>query len=195
VGLLVGAWFYDRASLRRDVHALQSRLAAEAPTPAAEDSMASPHAASVDPSRQVVRLTAPFATPSALPAAAPRPAEPSPPSVEDQHAFLQASFDGQTTDASWARSSRAQLEDDIRRRLPASSSLHSVDCRSSICKADIVHADETGYRTFVNSTFATDPGERSAWRGPLAMWRSGSGEDWTMTVFFGKDGEPLPALP
>jgi hypothetical protein len=191
---LGAAWLNDRRTLEHEILSTRLNRAAERtafsplqemawPSPTAVPSVSSPVAAGsiaspLDP-------TLPTEIPAMQPNAAP------PPSIEDQHAFLQTTFEQQRADMTWAREARSTLTADIERRLPKSSSIRTLECRTALCRAEIRHADEAGYRDLMSSQFS---GEQSHWSGAFLLWRSGQGDNWDMTMFFAKPGAEMPSL-
>jgi hypothetical protein len=113
--------------------------------------------------------------------------KPTTPSIGDQRAYLQMGFEKEPVDRAWARDAQRELSAAIQRQIAASASLTSVECRSSLCRADIAFDGPADYRSFLRES-------RPLWAGPSALIRVGSGDDWSMVAFFAKPGQPLPIL-
>ena len=124
---------------------------------------------------------------TAQPVRAPEESKPAAPSMEDQRAYLQTGFDREPVDRTWARDARTELRSAIQKRIPTSASLSNVECRSSLCRAEIAFEGPEDYRRFLRDS-------RPVWTGASALVRTGSGEDWSMVGFFAKPGQTLPIL-
>jgi hypothetical protein len=110
-------------------------------------------------------------------------------SIRDQQSRLQTVFDEQPVDSSWAPAAQSDLLDGLRRRLPSQSSVEVAECRSTLCRAEIWHKDQADYTEFLmNMT--------KVWKGDLIASKSTEAgpDEWAMTVFLSKPGNPFPLL-
>lgn len=110
-------------------------------------------------------------------------------------AAVEQAFTAEPIDASWATSTRATLTDHLSALSRMSSSaVGPVDCRSSICRVEVVHHDADGARRFADKAF-TDPGER-AWNGPVVIATPEIRGDGSvaMVMYLGREGTELVKL-
>jgi type II secretory pathway pseudopilin PulG len=92
---------------------------------------------------------------------------------------MTAKFEEEPLDASWARATQADVTEGLRDGLPAQSTVGRLECRSTMCRAEIKHANEEDYRSFAMTSLGFWVGRASAIRSAPP----GSGEH-SMTVFF-----------
>lgn len=141
---------------------------------------------------------APAPTPVAAPqqssveAMAEAPAPPPAPSQEDQVAYVEAVYSQQPRDPSWARDSLARLTDGIAEQL-GTSTLESLECRESLCKAELRHSDAADFSGFIDRLIGN---ANALWTGPLQSFREPIGPDGVVrnAIYFAKDGTELPRL-
>lgn len=69
--------------------------------------------------------------------------------VADRRAQLQARFETQPVDASWAMQSRQQLSADLGKYTNADIRVRDVECRSSLCRIALASTDRAAQQTFV----------------------------------------------
>jgi hypothetical protein len=114
-------------------------------------------------------------------------------SLESQKAFLEHSFSTQAPDASWSRKARAEVNDIFQPLTNQDTRLVSADCRSTLCRIELVHPTEEGFHAFM--TTAMNGGMRG-WKGPGSGGMLQTDPDGTVrTVFYlAKEGTELPML-
>jgi hypothetical protein len=161
---------------------------------------------------QAARLPVVVQTPVAaaeIAAAAPTPAAAAPPSEsaadseaahakrweDDARASLtsvESAFAAEPTNEPWAAPTRVALRD----RLTAvsrsmSSAVHEIDCRSSICRVEVVYRDADASRQFNEKAF-TDPNDR-AWNGPVVITPPQANPDGSVAavMYLGREGTSL----
>jgi len=119
----------------------------------------------------------------------PAPSRPQELPTDERRVHFHQAFEKEAFDASWARSSRLDLESRIRRLKPDDATLESVDCRTTICRATIVTRGEKAYRNFMNSVVVGPAGDH-VWEGPMfaSKEREEPNGDWVLTIFFGQKG-------
>jgi hypothetical protein len=110
-------------------------------------------------------------------------------------ASVEQAFTAEPTDAGWATATRGALVDHLNAvsRMSASA-LGAIDCRSSICRVEVVHHDAEGARQFAAKAF-TDPSER-AWNGPVVIATPELRADGSvaMVMYLGREGAELVKL-
>jgi hypothetical protein len=117
------------------------------------------------------------------------PAEPAAePSIADQQTNLQARFAGEGIDAGWASTSRLALRDDLGRFSGKDVRILDVECRSSLCRAELLLTSHEAGRTFMESWLRA-----RSWRGPGFV----ASDDETaggakLVVYLGRPGNDLP---
>jgi len=200
VVVLVGAYAADAyyaqkaqvAALRGEVDKLreqQARLAVQAARPPV-----------------IVRTQVAAETPAVASATAPVTAPPSEPPAdseaarakrweEDARANLTAvegAFATEPTNEPWAGSTRVALRDRLTAiSRSAGSALHDIDCRSSICRVEVVYRDADASRQFNEKAF-TDPTDR-AWDGPVVITPPQTNSDGSLAtvMYLGREGTSL----
>jgi hypothetical protein len=171
------------------LRAQQDRLEIEARRPALV--VRTQAAGAAEPSR--------VAPSSALPATggdhASDPATPDQRWEEDaraSQASVEHAFAAEPIDQAWAAPTRSALQDRlVSLARPLASSLHGIDCRSSICRVEIFHRDADAARRFAQTAF-TDLQEQ-AWSGPAVLLPARSTPDGGVTVvmYLGREGTSL----
>ena len=107
-------------------------------------------------------------------------------------ASVEESFAAEPANPSWAAPTRLALLDRLGSASRASgSSLGNVDCRSSICRVEVVHRDADGSRQFSQTAF-TDPHDQ-AWNGPVVIMPPQANPDGSlaMVMYLGREGTSL----
>jgi hypothetical protein len=104
---------------------------------------------------------------------------------------VEVAFTSEAIDRSWAPDARGELRQHLAALLPASSSLRDVDCRSSICRVEMVHANAKESGAFVQKAFMG--GKDSAWNGPGMVMPVQVNSDGTVAVavYLGRDDDSL----
>jgi hypothetical protein len=139
------------------------------------------------------RSVGPQATPSASPGAAPPPEPPAAPppinvALEDTRDTLDARFHSESADRGWALEASVLIRKNLEGVIAGNSQLLSLDCRASLCRAEVKHDDLAAHQAFIQNAFVTAP---ASWQGPtLASYREdGRARGGIVSVlFFGRDG-------
>ncbi|MGK3989356.1 hypothetical protein WME99_40290 [Sorangium sp. So ce136] len=123
------------------------------------------------------------------PAPSAAPAEPSTP--EERAAKHDLVFQAERVDHAWAREASHKLRDGIESILPTGA-LRSVECRNTLCKAELVCADRDEVATFFEQGFRR---QDRFWQGAATVLKTGETPDgkWTMAAFFARDGSMIPS--
>jgi hypothetical protein len=116
------------------------------------------------------------------------------PSHEDQRAYIQTVFTRQTVDAMWSRETTAHLRgwfDDI---AGSGAAVRSVDCRASLCRAELFISTTQEAERVVHELLFQDPDR--GWRGPMRgePERIAPNGEISYVVFLAKEGTELPSL-
>jgi hypothetical protein len=114
--------------------------------------------------------------------------------MTDHIAHIEAAFDQQAVDGSWATGATAKLEQGLSRIAKGSRDLAQIECRSSLCRARYDGNDPSKCEEF-----ARDAAHQTApyfWEGPYTVkidpGRGGSG--CSVSMMFGREGTDLPAI-
>lgn len=103
-------------------------------------------------------------------------------------------FAREATDAAWAAQARSRLEAQLPRVTPAGSHVRSLECRTSLCRLELVHDNRAAYRELVERAFLDTShhiGEGPAFSAQLDTTSDGR----LITVaYLGRRGQPLPQL-
>jgi hypothetical protein len=139
-------------------------------------------------------MVAPEPAPSAQPADR-RPARPagSPaPSYEDLTAYYQTSLEAQSIDVNWSRDATRRLRG-VFGQYPAAA-IKSVECRQTICRAELTHDSDADARTFMEKW--QYGGARLEWQGPIMGGVVGPAAGGTArSVFYlAREGTEFPRL-
>jgi hypothetical protein len=107
-----------------------------------------------------------------------------------------AAFAEEGTDDRWASATRLHLTERLKAALPTPASLRQIECRSSMCRVEIVQSDKEALRRFAN-TFFTDPAGPAWDGGAYVTYPQGMPEhDIPVVMFLTKKGtSPLPSPP
>jgi hypothetical protein len=71
--------------------------------------------------------------------------------AEDYRPYLQMQFLQQAPDVSWARQAKSELDTGLGHLLDKRSSMTSIECRSSLCRVELMHQDESAYASFADA--------------------------------------------
>ncbi|WP_437554868.1 hypothetical protein WME97_22800 [Sorangium sp. So ce367] len=187
----------ELARMREDMGALSRAIEATKSGPALAGAAPRPER----------RIEAAAPAPAAPPAEAPAAPAPEPPGEENESAptverraaalaavreRLEDTFTQQGTDARWSAEAREAAREKLSAALPDTSSLRSIECRSSMCRVETVHQDFEQYEQFVRSTFMNP--QEALWRGgfftlPVNDPREG---ELVTVAYVGREGAPLP---
>ncbi|WP_434048350.1 MULTISPECIES: hypothetical protein [Sorangium] len=111
---------------------------------------------------------------------------------EEAAAKHDLAFEAEQVDRGWAPEAVRQVRGGIEAILP-SGALRSVECRRTLCKAEIVCADSDEVATFFEQGFRR---QDRFWRGAATVLKTGETADgkWTMAAFFAREGSMLSRL-
>jgi hypothetical protein len=113
---------------------------------------------------------------------------PLPVRLEDQREILDARFNAEVTDRSWEREARQLVEKQLGSFVPDGSRLVSIDCRASLCRAEVRHPDMASHQQLIRDAFASGT---TSWPGAtLASYREPQRQNDPVisVLFFGRDG-------
>ena len=188
----------SQRSAERRMRALEERygeaLADASDTPAPAEPLPSlPRApmAPLVPLNQGPASEPPVAAPPAK-ATSDRPSEESVPTPQDQVAYVGSIFSNQRPDQGWASATEQTIGTAMRKHA-GNSSVESLECRSTLCRARIVHRDEDGFQAFIVSSIV---GPTRYWKGAIQSLRDEDTGDGRIrsTMFFMKEGQDMPFL-
>lgn len=109
---------------------------------------------------------------------------------DDVRDALNSRFYGEAYDSSWSASARQKFQTQLSEALPEGSRLVSVECRSSMCRAEISHRDIKAHQSFVQNAFAPP---RAHWDGPtmVSLEDEPGTNNVTSVAFWGREGQAL----
>lgn len=194
-------WSYKNSQGRDDMRAAQYRQSAQQQSELDELRREIREARAVTIALQPRPTVTPSAVPSARPDASndvvPANAESAavpPPRKEltfqDVRDGLSARLYAESYDPSWSAAARKRIEERLSAALPGGSRLVSVDCRSSICRAEVSQPDFDAHRKFVQAAFA-DPSV--SWEGPtmVTLGEEPGSRMVTSVAFLAREGRDL----
>ena len=116
------------------------------------------------PSLAPADIAAPPAAASAVDPETPAPSRAEPPADAEEAylAFVTEAFDAELSDPRW--SAAGELRPKLTAALPPGSVLRSLDCRTSLCRVETVHANHETYRAFTDH-FAPTATRPALWSG------------------------------
>jgi len=116
------------------------------------------------------------------------------PEIGEVRARLDQQFANERADADWAGGAQKAAADKFSAALPASSELHALACRASMCKMETVHQDMEHYQRFLQDAFMK-PGGRP-WNGGFfsSMVPDPTGDKLVMVSYLAREGEELPRI-
>lgn len=99
-------------------------------------------------------------------------------------------FQTQRVDAEWAKQATSELHDGIEKLLPEGA-LRSVECRATLCRAELVCADAAAVSAFVDGALRA---EDRVWKGAASVLKTGETRDgaWEVSAFFAREGTTMP---
>lgn len=111
--------------------------------------------------------------------------------VAERRVHLQSRFAAQDVDPGWASTARQELGDDLRRSAGKDVRVQDVECRSSLCRAELVLTSHEAGNAFMESWL-----HQRAWTGPGFVANDEASPDGTprMIMFLGRPGTELPHL-
>ncbi len=111
-------------------------------------------------------------------------------SVHEAQAQVAATFDVERLDWSWSAAAETSLRRAVETELPERSRLRQVECRSTMCRVDVEHAELDGHTALVRALIARRP-----WNAPMyAPPPANSGDGLSATLFVAREGHQLVGL-
>lgn len=112
-------------------------------------------------------------------------------SAADLRIHLQARFAAQGTDPGWASTARRELSEDLGRFGDMGVRVHDVECRSSLCRAELLLTSHEAESAFMESWL-----RHRSWTGPgfAASDEIGPADTPKMIMFLARPGSELPRL-
>jgi hypothetical protein len=120
------------------------------------------------------------------------PAEPKPElTTADQRIFLQSRFAIEKVDVAWATTARQEVSADLAKVNANGVTLQGVECRASLCRAELVSASPEAALAFSESYL-----RQRTWTGPGFMSSDEQNPDGSRrtVMFLGRAGTELPYL-
>jgi hypothetical protein len=123
------------------------------------------------------------------------PAKPRETSYADQVAYYHASLQAEHVDATWSRSAAQHLRRIFGQTMGSATTLTSVECRHTICRAELTHDTEGESQAFMETWMHSKA--RLEWQGPvtggvMSTERDGSARS---AFYFAREGTELPDMP
>jgi len=146
------------------------------------------HAASVQAAAAQAASTAP-ATAQAVPESVPTPPPAKELSNEDVRDSLSARFVEEAYDSNWSVVTRGKIQALLAAAIPTGARVLSVDCKSSLCRAEVSEPDIESHQQLIRKGFTSTP----AWEGSTMVTLgddAGSGHV-TSVAFFARPGKAL----
>jgi hypothetical protein len=114
--------------------------------------------------------------------------------VADVRDRLEAAFVAERSSSDWTREAQSTAQRKLAAMPSLSSSVRSVECRSSMCRIETVHQDAKSYRQFVETAFLNP--ETKLWNGGFFATLAGDHQDGSLAVvsYLARDGEGLPPV-
>ena len=112
-------------------------------------------------------------------------------SVADRRAHLQSRFVAQDIDPAWSSVARQELAQDLGRFGGKDARVQDVECRSSLCRAELVLTSHDAGSNFMESWL-----RQRTWAGPGFAANDAADPDGTpkMILFLARPGTELPRL-
>lgn len=112
-------------------------------------------------------------------------------------AQLHTAFASEEADSTWTTQAQATARTRLAAALPETSSLRSVECRSSMCRFETIHEDEGHIEQFMQKAFIS--GKTQIWNGgqfSTTVPEAGTGK-LVVVSYLARDGKELhpPRLP
>jgi hypothetical protein len=103
---------------------------------------------------------------------------------------MQAHFAEQPVDRGWATTAQYALQDDLGKVTGDGIRVHRVECRSSLCRAEVIAASRDAANAFLESWL-----HQRTWTGPGFASHDETNPDRSprMIIFLGRPGTQLPA--
>jgi hypothetical protein len=111
---------------------------------------------------------------------------------EEQAAYVGMVFSDETSDSAWALQAERAIGGSLR-SLAESSTLDSVECRRTLCKASLRHGDQAKFSGFLDRVVEK---ANELWTGPILSHREAVGADGVIenTIYFAKPGHSIPLM-
>ncbi len=77
-------------------------------------------------------------------------------SIEEHRDSLERRFSAEAFDGSWSASARPQVTDFINKSLPAGSRVLGIDCRQTLCRAEIEHSSAEAHTSMMSALLEWD---------------------------------------
>jgi len=106
-------------------------------------------------------------------------------------AIVGDAFAAQPVDRAWAPNATVEVHERLGTLVPPAASLGNADCRSSMCRVELVARDHAAMKQFVDGAFGVPAG--SVWHGPMMAEYPPPGSDGTAHVilYLGRAGSSL----
>jgi len=124
------------------------------------------------------------------PAAVPTPAPAKDLTTEDIRDTLSARFTEEAYDSKWSVVTREKVQSRLSSALPKGARMLSVDCKTSMCRAEIAEPDLEAHQQLIKSAFASPP---TPWEGStmLALAEEPGSGKVTTIAFIAREGQGL----
>lgn len=112
---------------------------------------------------------------------------------EEEYYFkVDAAFSGETADPAWARETEQNLSKALR-EVAETSIVDAIECRQSLCKANLRHTDQDKFSAFTDRLVARANG---MWTGEITWHRDSESDTGPVqsTLYFGKPGVSINQL-
>jgi hypothetical protein len=204
-GIAMAAVYLNSRATRQEVALLRGELA-RISLAAQESAEAVPRLVPVPVPVPSARERATLVSPSASvaeekerTAPPPDPARRKPPTRIESFApirdGLEAVFQSERVDASWADGARSIAENGLASRLPEGSRLGVVECRTTVCRVESVHDSQLQASKFSRDTFADH--NKRPWKGSYATGLIAEDKTTgqvTMVTFLLRESAELPLM-
>jgi hypothetical protein len=115
-------------------------------------------------------------------------------SVAEVARSFEVTFYGENADVDWVSSARSTLQGRVSTLIPRGTVINSLECRSSMCRAELLYDGVESYRTFMDTFRQYD---NSPWTDGYVFSKV---EDETTNgsisavTYFGRPGQPPPSF-
>jgi hypothetical protein len=110
------------------------------------------------------------------------------PTSDQMRELLDVRFSAEADDGAWNAEAETLARSELARHLPEPSRLHSLECKSSLCRAEIDQPDEGGHGEYLERLLEEPP----AWAGTLmASLVEYAPHRFSTVVFLGRPGTEL----
>lgn len=106
---------------------------------------------------------------------------------------LERRFEAEPFDSAWSARATREATRALSTDLPEGTTLKKLECRSSLCRVDTLHASLDAFRTFASTSLLGR--ERRIWNGGVStMVTDESDHGVTAVTYIAKEGESVPTL-